>query len=472
MTPDVSDAPPRGVDLEAVLRGEGRGLTADDAARLAIETAPGVERARAASRQASAGAERAMYGMIPQLDLSASYTRLSELENGSFSSAPIDPALIPMYTSRLADPAARELWNLTLMAQAESANFRFPVVLDRFGLRASVAYPVSDVLLQLLPAYEGARTNAEAAELRVRAQAREVALSAREAFYGYARGRAALAVARSWHQQAESRHVQVQAFVAAGSSAPVDELRLRAQLAAAHVAVVRADAGVQIGAVALRTLLHLDSGQPLAVGEDLLAELPPVEGDLDELVSQALRRRDDIRSLRRVIEAAGHQISAAEGGRYPHLVVAANLDVANPNSRVFPQTEEFRESWDVSAIVTWSPHDVVNGDRRAEEARAQQEQVRADLRQLEDAIRISVTDAATTYRATSEALAAARLGVEAGDESYRVQMERYRAGASTVSDVIDASGEQIRAQLDLVNAAIDARVAHARLRRALGEGER
>ena len=50
-------------------------------------------------------------------------------------------------------------------------------------------------------------------------------------------------------------------------------------------------------------------------------------------------------------------------------------------------------------------------------------------------------------------------------------MERYRAGAVTVSDVIDASAEQIRAQLDLVDAAIDARVAAARLRRAIGEDE-
>ena len=55
------------------------------------------------------------------------------------------------------------------------------------------------------------------------------------------------------------------------------------------------------------------------------------------------------------------------------------------------------------------------------------------------------------------------------NESYRVQMERYRAGASTISDVIDASAEQLRAQLDLVNSAIDARVQWVRLQRRIGE---
>jgi len=458
--------PPASVDLEAVLHGEGRGLTAADAARLAIDTAPGVERAEAARRLASAGALRALNGFIPQLTLSARYTRLSEIQNGSVGGS-LDSDQIEAITAGVDDPDARFLWQQTLTSLSQP----FPILLNNFAFQARLTVPLSDMLLQVLPAYESAQAREEAAELQVAAQRREVGLSARESFYQYARARASLAVAQSSLAQAETRHRQVEAFVEAGTAARVDELRIRAQLAAARVAVVRAEAGVRLAAAGVRTLLHLEPNTEIAVGEDLLAPMPSVQGDIEQLVSQALTQRDDVRAIRRLIEAAGRAADAAEGSRYPHLLLQGNVDISNPNQRVFPQTEEFRESWDVSAILQWSPSDVVTGEAQASEARAQQDQARADLRQLQDGIRITVTEAATNYQATNEALSAARLGVEAADESYRVTMERYNAGAATVSDTIDASSEQIRAQLDLVNAAIDARIAHARLQRAVGASE-
>src|SRR5690606_23461939 len=128
------------------------------------------------------------------------------------------------------------------------------------------------------------------------------------------------------------------------------------------------------------------------------------------------------------------------------------LDLSNPQPRVFPQTQEFRESWDVSAVLSWSPHDLLDGEAQAGEARALRDQAQADLRALEDGIRLQVTEAATSYVASREALAAAQVGVEAAEESYRVQLERYRAGAATLTDLSDAAGEQARAQLELVSA--------------------
>ncbi|MFK7991207.1 MAG: TolC family protein [Sandaracinaceae bacterium] len=463
-------AEPDRVNLEAVLRGEGRGLTAEEAAQRAVETAPSLDRARAAVQQASAGADQALYGFIPQLTLGFRYTRLSEIDQATldFGGPSIDPDLIPAIVGPVEDPAARELWRNLLNSQAASSDFQFPVLLNSFNITASVVYPLSDVFFQVLPSYEAAQTNVEAMRHREDVARADIGLQAREAFYNYARARGALAVAQSTVQQARTRHEQVQAFVTAGTAAPVDELRLRAQLAAAEVAVARSNAGIQIAATAIRTLLHLDASQAIAVNEDVLADLPPLSDTPENLVAEALTERHDVRAVRRLIRATGQRVEAAEGSRYPSVALQANLQVANPNQRIFPQTEEFRESWDVSAVVQWSPHDLLNGEAQASQARSQQDQARADLRSLEDAVRLQVTEAAMTYEAARLGLEAARLGVEASEESYRVQMERYRAGASTVSDVIDASAEQLRAQLDLVNNAIDARVAWARLQRRMG----
>ena len=472
LTP-VPPPPDTTVDLTEVLRGEGRGYTADAVAERALETAPTLDRARAAVRQAGAGADRALYGLIPQLNLGFRYTRLSEIVNQGLVSGDgpmLTPEIIDGLVAGVDDPEAAFNDRVILEGLAGFSNFTFPVILDQLSFTGGVAYPLSDAFLSILPAYQGAQENVRAAQHNVDAQREAVAFSAREAYYSFARARGAAAVAQISLEQAEARHRQVQAFVAAGTVAPVDELRLRAQVASARVSVLRAQAGVRVATTALRTLMHLPGDAEIAVAEDVLAPVPPLDGDIDALIGRALDQREDVRALRSLIRASEYRITAAEGSRYPHLAVAANIDLSNPQQRVFPQTQEFRHSWDVSAIVSWSPHDLLNGEAQASEARALRDQAEADLRSLEDGIRIQVTDSATSYVAAREALEASRIGVEAAEESYRVQLERYRAGAATLTDLTDAAGEQARAQLELVAAATTARIAAAALARSLGTG--
>lgn len=466
-------SPTTTVDLAEVLRGEGRGWTSEAVAQRALETAPSLDRARAAVRQAGAGADRALYGLIPQVNVGFRYTRLSEIQNQGLVSgdAPmLTPDIIEGLIAGVEDPAAREVDRRVLTMLAGFSSFRVPVILDQYSLTAGLTYPLSDAFLSLLPAYEAAQENVRAAEHNVDAQREEIAYSARQAYYNFARARGGLAVAQISLEQAEARHEQVQAFVAAGTVAAVDELRIRAQVAASRVAVLRAAAGVRLASTALRTLLHLPGNAEVAIAEDVLAPLPSLDANLDALVQRALAQREDVLTLRSLIRAAERQVVAAEGSRWPHLAISANFDYSNPQARVFPQTQAFRESWDVSAIVSWSPHDVLYGEAQADEARAVRDQTAADLRSLQDAIRVEVVDAATSYEASREALEASRVGVEAAEESYRVQLERYRAGVATLTDLTDAAAEQANAQLELVNAATTARIARAALARALGTG--
>jgi outer membrane protein TolC len=149
-------------------------------------------------------------------------------------------------------------------------------------------------------------------------------------------------------------------------------------------------------------------------------------------------------------------------------VLVGNLTYANPNPRIFPQRQEFRETWDVSMILSWSPNDFFQGERQADEARALRAQAEADLRSLEDGVRMQVTQAYENLRAALAAVEAARAGLRAAEETLRVRTAQYRAGATVITELVLAVNERARAQLELVGTAIDARIAHAQLRRAIG----
>ena len=63
---------------------------------------------------------------------------------------------------------------------------------------------------------------------------------------------------------------------------------------------------------------------------------------------------------------------------------------------------------------------------------------------------------------------AADVAVQATTEARRVGGERYSAGVATATDVVDAQVAILQASLDRTQAIASARLAEARLNRALG----
>ena len=433
---DVAPAATAGLTLEA-LYSEG-GLTADEAATAARASAPSIESARAAARAAEAGATRAWYGVLPRLEVSARYTRLSDVEQPN-------------------------------LGEDFGFDFEFPVLLNNYAFRASVTWPVSDTFITILPAYRASADFADAQRLQTEAQELTVAMNAREAYFNYARARGALLVAEATVGQIEAHRLNVEALVNAGVAAPVDLMRVDAQLSSARVGIARARAGVAISARALRTLMHVDGDDPIVpLGENLQAVPPPPQAPRAQLIARAIEQRAEMRALRLVTSGREEVVTARAGERWPHLAVQANYDLANPNQRVFPQTEEFRSTWDLSVILSWSPNDTLTGQAGMRQAQAELAQAQADIAALEDGIVIEVTQAYETYESARAALEAAQVGIEAAEESYRVRVEQMRAGTAVTRDLIDAETELTRARLQLIDALIDVHLASARLDRAVG----
>jgi outer membrane protein TolC len=475
VAPPASGDAGASAELLAVLRGGERGLTADEVARRAVATAPSMERARQATAAAEAGAARALYAFLPRLELSARYTRLSPV---TFPSIALGQSLTPeqiraaqSLIDGVMDPSARLLFQGQLDAQiaASQASFSFPVILDQYAFKASLTVPVSDMFLTIAPAYRASRRFADAAVAQAESQRQSIALQAREAYYGYARARAGFAVATLGLRQVQAHREDVAAFVAAQTVPAVELQRMEAQLAATRVALARAAGGVAVAQVAVRQLIHDEGDADLPLGEDLTSEPPAIAGTVQQLVARALDARPEVTALRHVIGGRQDLVSARRAQMLPRVAIAANAEVANPNQRIFPQESVFRGTWDVSAVLSWSPNDALAASQDGGAAAAELAQARADLQALEDGLRIEVAQAYEQYRAAREALEAARAGEAAAAESARIRAERFRAGASVMSDVVDADAELSRARLDLINAAIDLRIAHARLRRAIGE---
>lgn len=451
-----ADASAAGVQLDRLWSPDG--LTSEQAAAQAVETAPSMERARAMVLLAEAGAIRARQGVLPTLTLLASYTRLSPITAPTLFGSPEE--LQPVLDS-IQDPAVRTLFG-------GLATARFPVLLDNYLFRASLSYPLSDLFVRAIPAYRAAKSASEAQRLQSEVEREIVSLRARETYFTMLRARGALLITEAALEQAVAQQRQIDALVAAGASARVESMRMQARVEAARGAVARARGGVASSERALRTLLHWPDEREIVVGERLaeLPELPPESPE--QLVELARQQRVEFRAFQKMIDARKLETKARAGGVWPRLRVQGNFDYANPNQRFFPLEQVFRPTWDVGAILSWSPNDALEADVQTKEAQASLAQARANLDEFEDALHVEVVQAYEEFVASRAQLEAARLGIEAAEESYRVRFEQLQAGVAVMNELVESDAEVSRARIDLVDAAIGVHLAHARLQRAVG----
>ncbi|MBW2509912.1 MAG: TolC family protein [Deltaproteobacteria bacterium] len=438
-----AQAPPRADDAAA----EGLrslyvpgGLSPDQAVKQVVATSPDLKRTKALLDEAKGGAMQAMAGLVPQLELLGRYTRLSPVDSsGTYDIPGIGPITLD-----------------------------FPSLTEQTATDAILTYSFTRSLAEAMPAYRAAKKSKTAAQYQIQAERNDVAFDGRQAYYEYARAEAGLAVANFALEAATSQREETQALVGAGSAARVDLMRVQAQEEAARVAVEQAKLGVQVSARALQTLMHTDELPSL--GEDLSEEVSglPTQSE-GTLLERAYQNRPDLRALLEYIEVTEHQLKSAKGSGAPDLLARGSVQYANPNLRVVPQRQRFESTWEVSAVLRWTPNGTVAASGRAHELRAALQQAEADTQLMRDAIRVEVAQGYHGVLAAKSAIESARLGLEAAREGYRVTREQLQAGIVNTTTLLQAQAELIRAQVDVVESAIGIRVAKAQLRRAIGE---
>jgi len=463
--------PPPPVTFIEVVPG---GLTADLAAQRAVATSDSIARADAVVRIAEAGSMQALSAVVPRLTLSGRATYTNNIQNNLSTSTPEEQALAQAAIDSIradgTNPSNMTIANLFQGILGGTASISFPYYRSQYELAAQLQYPVTAAIFTYLPLYRAAGMQVDAAEIQRDIELAQIALRAREAFYEHVRARAALAVATEALGSVTAHRDQVRALLEAGVASRADLLQIEAQVANADVAMRNASLGVEISARALGILISAEGERipQIEIGEDVSAPIEVSVGDVDALEAQAFDRRGELDALDLTRRARRIEARAQSAARFPQLSVAGNAQYANPNSRYIPQSREFRGSWDVSAVLSWSPNDTLVAQGRMRAASAQADELEAQARQIREAVRLEVTQAYQQLLAARATMDSATAAVTAARESYRVRTEQLAQGVIVSTELLDARTELTRAELALVDASVQTRIAQARLVRATG----
>lgn len=446
-------------DLIAAEVGTAGGLTADEVARRAALTSPGVVARSEDLLAAGAEVDRAVAAYVPQVTLGASYTRLSDTGGGSAGNIVAAPNA----------PAGPLAPGATLV----NVPLQFETPLNQYGLQASIAVPVSDYFLRVRPLHEGAKLGEVAANERLRAEKLKAAADGRLAYYDWVRARLNLIVAAQALSQSQAHLGDARTGLAAGTLSQADVLRVESEVAKSELLVTSTQNLSMLTEEQLRVSMHDPNGRAYRIGEDVRQPAPTLNTSrLDELWAEAQRSRPELRALDAQRGAQEWSTAYDKAGYAPRLDLVGSANYSNPNSRIFPQEAEFRGSWEAGARLTWIISDVAGTAAAVRGGDARARSIAAERASVSDQIRLEVMSAFQDRAQAKVAEQTTLRRLVSAEESYRTRRLLFQNGRATTVELLDAETDLTRARLEAVDARIDGRVAEVRLAYAVGRPDR
>lgn len=477
--PPAPPPPPSRLDaLAAALAPQPGGTTPEAVADAAVRSSYSLRSKQEDLRAAQAKVDQAFTNYYPRLTLTATYTRLSEVENSLGGSGgnivgAANPGLVTVGPCAPGSPVQCLLDSAgTPAAAVPFGGISIPSPQNSYSLVASLVVPVSDYVLRISQGVSAASGAARAKELEVRAQELQIAADAKVAYYNWVRAKGQVVVAEDAVAQTKAHLADAKQAFEVGLLSKADVLRLDAQVAAAEQTVVDAKAFEGIASEQVRTVMHLPAGAPLTLGIDVLGASggPPPEA-LDTLTQEAYRNRLEMQVLDENLASLREVESVTRAGYYPRLDAFANGTYANPNQRYFG-SDEFNSSWEAGLRLSWTLNDTLTTGGAVAEAEARTASVAQQRQALLDGLRLEVAAAhAESVRAVASIEASER-GLVAVEESMRVRRELFKAGKATSVDIIDAEAELTRAHLRRLDAHVGLLAAKAKLEHVTGRDVR
>jgi outer membrane protein TolC len=411
-------------------------LTVDVAIDLALKASHRINESEAREDAARAGvAQRASAGK-PIVSLLGGYTRTNHVDEFAIQ--------IPGTPPRVIYPDVPDNWRSRLDVQWPVYTFGRLEALDR-----------------------AAQAEQNAAGKDVAAVRADIRLDAARAFWTLVTATESVKVVEDALTLVKAHLRDVRNMLAVGLVAPNDVLTAEANHSREQVLLIEAKNFRDVAEADLRRATGLGPAVPLDLAAALDGPRPSVP-TVDELLAEARKNRPERQALQFRVDGVGQQRSAAAAGSKPVVWVGGGVDYARPNPRIFPRADAWNESWDVGVNVTWPLWDGGRVKADVAQASAGERAAQQRLAEFDTVLEFDVRQRQLDLTSAVAAIAAATAAVASATEARRVVADRFKAGLTSNTDVLDAQQALLGAQLGRTRTLASVKLAQARLDRVLG----
>ncbi len=389
--------------------------------------------------------ETAEAGLLPRLDLSASYTRLSEVDLPPFDFG----------TGVVMDNP-------------------FPQVLDNYSLKASLAIPLMGYLKNIIPRMKQTEHQAELSKASLEQHEERVAFMTRQLLLAAMMQHAQISILKTAEKRLDVSKNRLQQLFDAGQIKSIELEGVKTQAFDVKYQIGVAKRGYQNAITQLETFTGaekelIDNAVVSLVTHQQSERLSEeMNTGTDRLLELANQNRPELSVVKASVDMLSRERDIAKRGALPDLNLVGQYEYSNPNQRIFPLTPDFNGTWAITAQASWSPNDLIGANTLKKRANAQLEEAKANLTALKRQIKKEVEEAYNGYVNAQEAIVVKKRNVTYTNARYAQTEIEVENGVASSFDVLDREQETLAAGEEFQLARMQYALAEATLLRALG----
>lgn len=413
---------------------------------IALSSNPRLKSAGYQVEAATAGIVKAASGYLPKIEISETYQRTTN----------------PMW-------AFGHKLNQESITSSDFAPDRLnnPDPIDNWGTTFTLSQPLYTG--GKVAAYKEQATLARKASLKDQERTlQEVIFEVTRAYYGITLAESNLDVVRDALRSADASMKSAQMQRDAGAIVESDFLSTRVIWAGLKEEEIKASNAVLLSKAILNNAMGIDLEAGYSPSERLPDDLEKIGAEYGLVhgggkQADPTAARPDLAGMMLREEIGEKGVRAVQADLLPTIGLMANYEIDGSGPATGDGT-----NWTIMGVFKWNLFSGFEDTARVSEARAESNRVKELKREMESGIRLEALSVRLELKAARERVYAAKESVRQADESYRIVINRYTEGMTTMVDLLGTGTAQKKAKQSLSQALYDYKVGEARLKLALG----
>ena len=426
-------------------------LTIEQAVQIGMENSKALRTSQFRVQAADAKASEVNTYDLPTIKLSGTYTRLS----------PVDAFNLPFPVYGLSNTTNNIVSFVTQTFPLS------PSILNSYGMKATLQQPLFTGG-KLSGAIEATEYSAEATKQDFKKDKADAIYNIKAAYWSLYRAIEFRKFVDENVNQIRSHTTDAENLFKQGMLTTNDVMKVRVQLSDALVRQIDAKNNVLLATYGLNNVL----GLPLQTEIDLASTILIIDRTWDApdlLIKNAFEKRPEILGMNARVKAGEAGLTSARGSWWPQIYFIGNYNYNRPNTRIFPSTDEFKDTWDVTVSASFDLWNWNQTGHQTTQAQAQLAQAQEGLSMTKDGITLEVTQSYLGVHQAKERKIVAEQGVNQAEENYRVTDDKFKKGLTPNSELLDAEVALLQAKLNLTQSFVDYELSMARLSKSIGE---
>ncbi len=291
---------------------------------------------------------------------------------------------------------------------------------------------------RITAAKDVARGQLAVAEQQIRLIRQQIIVAVETRFYDVLVARELLQVRELALQSARTNLGQVQARRLAGRVSELDELRAGVQVTNARADSMRSQNDLALAEMTFKDVIGCDLGAEIEIA-GVFREMSPLDlHDLPALVELALNERPELAQLHHQLEQRKRTVSVERAGNRPTLELVVSGQSQFQSDTFDVANKEWRKSWGTGLLLQIPLFDGMRARARVAQAKSAVREAGYERDMIERRIRLEVERDWLNWREVGVRIEAQSEAVRQAEKGLEVAQSRYRNGAGTQLEVLDA----------------------------------